>query len=110
MRLIVSGGDHAELLARLESARDSRRSLSAGAPEPSRLTEVRIAIRDQKGELARITTLAADLDVNIYDLEIAHSAEGPRGVVLAVVQSDSAEQFARGLAEAGYRPSLNPLE
>ena len=110
MRLIVSGGDHAELLARLEAARDSRRSLSAGAPEPSRLTEVRIAIRDQKGELARITTLAADLDVNIYDLEIAHSAEGPRGVVLAVVQSDSAEQFARGLAEAGYRPSLNPLE
>ena len=110
MRLIVSDGDRAELLARLEAARDSRRSLSAGAPEPSRLTEVRIAIRDQKGELARITTLAADLDVNIYDLEIAHSAEGPRGVVLAVVQSDSAEQFARGLAEAGYRPSLNPLE
>ena len=110
MRLIVSGGDRKELLARLEAARDSRRSLSVGAPEPSRLTEVRIAIRDQKGELARITTLAADLDVNIYDLEIAHSAEGPRGVVLAVVQSDSAEQFARGLAEAGYRPSLNPLE
>ena len=110
MRLIVSGGDRAELLARLEAARDSRRSLSVGAPDLSRLTEVRIAIRDQKGELARITTLAADLDVNIYDLEIAHSAEGPRGVVLAVVESTGAEQFARGLAEAGYRPSLSPLE
>ena len=110
MRLIVSGGDRAELLARLEAARDSRRSLSVGAPDLSRLTEVRIAIRDQKGELARITTLAADLDVNIYDLEIAHSAEGPRGVVLAVVESTGAEQFAQGLVEAGYRPSLNPLE
>ena len=110
MRLIVSGGDREELLARLEAARDSRRSLSVGAPDASRLTEVRIAIRDQKGELARITTLAADLDVNIFDLEIAHSAEGPRGVVLAVVESDGAEQFARGLVEAGYRPSLNPLE
>ncbi len=110
MRLIVSGGDRDELLARLEAARDSRRSLSVGAPDLSRLTEVRIAIRDQKGELARITTLAADLDVNIYDLEIAHSAEGPRGVVLAVVESDGAEQFAHGLVEAGYRPSLNPLE
>ena len=110
MRLIVSGGDRDELLARLEAARDSRRSLSVGAPDLSRLTEVRIAIRDQKGELARITTLAADLDVNIYDLEIAHSAEGPRGVVLAVVESDGAEQFAQGLVEAGYRPSLNPLE
>ena len=110
MRLIVSGGDRAELLARLEAARDSRRSLAVGAPDLSRLTEVRIAIRDQKGELARITTLAADLDVNIYDLEIAHSAEGPRGVVLAVVESTGAEQFAQGLVEAGYRPSLNPLE
>ncbi len=110
MRLIVSGGDRDELLARLEAARDSRRSLSVGAPDLSRLTEVRIAIRDQKGELARITTLAADLDVNIYDLEIAHSAEGPRGVVVAVVESDGADQLARGLVEAGYRPSLNPLE
>ena len=109
MRLIVSGGDRAELLARLEAARDSRRSLAVGAPEPSQLTEVRIAIRDQKGELARITTLAADLDVNIYDLEIAHSAEGPRGVVLALVDSEMAEQFAGSLAESGYRPSLTPL-
>ena len=109
MRIIVSGGDGDELLSRLEAARESRRSLSVGAPEPSRLTEVRIAIRDQKGELARITTLAADLDVNIYDLEIAHSAEGPRGVVLALVDSDAAEQFALGLAGAGYRPSLKPL-
>jgi prephenate dehydrogenase len=109
MRLIVSGGDRAELLARLEAARESRRSLSTGAPEPSRLAEVRIAIRDQKGELARITTLAADLDVNIYDLEIAHSAEGARGVVLALVDSDAAEQFAQSLTDAGYRPSLNPL-
>lgn len=109
MRLIVSGGDGGELLARLEAARDSRRSLSAGAPEPSQLAEVRIAIRDQKGELARITTLAADHDVNIYDLEIAHSAEGPRGVVLALVDSDAAALFARALTEVGYRPSVNPL-
>ena len=109
MRLIVSGGDRPELLARLEAARTSRRSLSDGAPEPSRLTEVRVAIRDQKGELARITTQAADLDVNIYDLEIAHSAEGARGVGLLLVDSDAAERFGRGLADAGYRPSLNQL-
>ncbi len=109
MRLIVSGRDRDELLARLESARASRRSLAVGAPEPSRLAEVRIAIRDQKGELARITTLAADLDVNLYDLEIAHSAEGSRGVVLALVDSEAAEGFAQSLADAGYRPSLKLL-
>ena len=110
MRLIVSGGDRLELLARLEAARTSRRSLAAGAPEPSQLTEVRVAIRDQKGELARITTLAADLDVNIYDLEIAHSTEGVQGVVLAVVDSQAADRFGRGLFDNGYRPSLKPLE
>ena len=109
MRVIVSGGDRPELLARLEAARNSRRSLSDGAPEPSRLTEVRVAVRDQKGELARITTRAAELDVNIYDLEIAHSAEGPRGVVLLLVDSDAAERFGRGLAAAGYRPSFKQL-
>ena len=109
MRLIVSERNRGELLARLEAARESRRSLSVGAPEPSQLAEVRIAIRDRKGELARITTLAADLDVNIYDLEIAHSTEGARGVVLALVDSDAAEQFAQSLTDAGYRPSLNPL-
>ncbi len=109
MRLIVSGGDRDELLTRLEAARTSRRSLAAGAPEPSRLTEVRVAIRDQKGELARITTLAADLDVNLYDLEIAHSAEGRRGVALLLVDSEAADRFGGALAEVGYRPSLKPL-
>ena len=110
MRLVVSGGERDELLARLETARDSWRSLSNDAPEPSQLTEVRVATRDQKGELARITTLAADLDVNIYDLEIAHSAEVPRGVVLLLVDSETAERFRQSLAETGYRPSLKPLE
>jgi len=109
MRMIVSGGERAKLLDRLEAARESRRSLPVGAPEPFRLAEVRIAIRDQKGELARITTLAADLDVNIYDLEIAHSPEGPRGVVLALVDSEAAEQFAGRLSEDGYCPSVGPL-
>ncbi len=109
MRVIVSEQDRVELFSRLEAARTSRRSLSTGAPEPSRLTEVRIAISDRKGELARITTLAADLDVNIYDLEIAHSTEGAEGVVLALVDSDAADHFARSLADFGYRPSLNPL-
>lgn len=109
MRLIVAGGEREELLKRLEAAMDSRRNLSTTAPEPAHLTEARITIRDQKGELAKITTLAADLDVNIYDLEIAHSAEGPQGVVIALVASDDAQRFARGLDDEGYRRSLKPL-
>ncbi len=109
MRVIVAGGHREELLTRLEAARNSRRSLSAGAPEPSQLTEVRVAVRDQKGELAKITTLAADLDVNLYDLEIAHSAEGARGIALLLVDTEAAERFRCALNEVGYRPSLQPL-
>jgi hypothetical protein len=42
-------------------------------------------------------------------MEIAHSAEGPRGVIIALVDSDLAERFQGGLMALGYRPSLTPL-
>ena len=37
--------------------------------------------------LAEVTTLAAELGVNIADLEIAHSAEGNRGVLIMLVEA-----------------------
>ena len=106
----VAAGDRDGLLTRLEAARRARRNLPTTAPEPAELTEVRIPVKDEAGELAAITTLAADLDVNIYDLEIAHSAEGPRGVILALVDSGLAPSFGAGLEAAGYRPTLAALE
>lgn len=109
MRAIVSDEQREELLDRLESARRSRRNLTAGAPEPSQLVEARITIRDRPGELAKITTLAAELDVNIYDLEIAHSAEGPEGVVIALLAGEDADRFAGALGDEGYRRSVKTL-
>ncbi|NDH84584.1 MAG: hypothetical protein EBY65_06880, partial [Acidimicrobiia bacterium] len=50
------------------------------------------------------------LDVNIYDLEIAHSAEGPRGVVVLVVETAMTERLQGGLMALGYRPSSRSLE
>jgi prephenate dehydrogenase len=66
-------------------------------------------VLDQPGELAAITLLATDLDVNIYDMEIAHSAEGDRGVVLLIVESDLAERLKGGLMAKGYRPTSASL-
>lgn len=106
---MVANGDRDKVLEFLESARVARRNLPSTAPAPERLTEMRIPVRDEKGEIAAIATLAADIDVNIYDLEIAHSAEGPRGVIIALVDSDLAERFQGGLMVMGYRPSLTPL-
>ena len=109
VRSEVSSGDHDGLLRRLEAARTARVSLPTGAPRPSELSEVRVPVLDQPGELAAITLLATDLDVNIYDMEIAHSAEGDRGVVLLIVESDMVERLKGGLMAKGYRPTSAPL-
>ncbi len=60
--------------------------------------------------LAEVTTLAGTLDVNIADLEIAHSSEGDRGVLILLVEAGAAERLRGGLAEQGFRPSVTPLE
>ncbi|MDG1988548.1 MAG: prephenate dehydrogenase/arogenate dehydrogenase family protein, partial [Acidimicrobiales bacterium] len=93
----VVDGDRLGLLQRLETARTARISLPTGAPRPSELVEVRVPVLDQPGELASLTLLATDLDVNIYDLEIAHSAEGDRGVVLLIVEATQSERLCGGL-------------
>ena len=106
----MSERDRAALLERLESARVARRNLPTTIPSTEAMSEMRIPILDRKGEVAAIATLAADLDVNIYDLEIAHSAEGPQGVVVLVVETAMTERLQGGLMALGYRPSSRSLE
>jgi hypothetical protein len=60
--------------------------------------------------LAEITTLAGDLGVNIADLEIAHSAEGERGVLVLVVDADGAERLQTGLTGRAYRSTARALQ
>ena len=66
---------------------------------------------DRAGVLAEVTTLAGTLDVNIADLEIAHSSEGDEGVLILLVEAAAAERLRDGLVEHGLpaRRSL-PLE
>ncbi|MBS1264282.1 MAG: Cyclohexadienyl dehydrogenase [Acidimicrobiaceae bacterium] len=109
VRREVADSDREGLLARLETARAARVSLPTGAPRPSELAEVRVPIPDRHGEIAAIATLATELDVNIYDLEIAHSAEGDRGVVLLIVETELVERLKGGLMAKGYRPTSGPL-
>jgi len=109
VRTEVVVGDRSSLLHRLETARTARISLPTGAPRPSELAEIRVPVLDQQGELASITLLATELDVNIYDLEIVHSAEGDRGVVLLIVEATRAERLCGGLIAKGYRPTTAPL-
>jgi prephenate dehydrogenase len=109
MRARVAAGDKAGLLEVLEHAAEARRSLPAHAVRPERLAELRVPIPDRPGVLAEITTLAGDLGVNIADLEIAHSAEGDRGVLVLVVDGDAAQRLHDALTGRGYRSTSRHL-
>jgi prephenate dehydrogenase len=110
MRDVVAKDDRDGLLAVLERARAARANLPARFSRPSELHELRVPVPDRPGVLADVTTLATELDVNIVDLEIAHSSEGNRGVLILVVEATLAERLHGGLLARGYRPSLRPLE
>ena len=78
VRATVADADRASLVGRLEGgprgpAQPARRRLSRSDD----LVELRVGIPDEPGQLAAVTTSATELGVNIYDIEIAHSAEGP---------------------------------
>jgi prephenate dehydrogenase len=110
VRRIVAEGDRSSLEAMLEHARDARRNLPPRGIRPLEVAELRVVVPDRPGVLAEVTTLAGELGVNIYDIEIAHSAEGPRGVLLLVVAASSAEAVASPLRQRGFRVSWTASE
>ena len=110
MRQTVAAGDRPALAAALERARAARVSLPTRAPRPEDVVEVRVPVPDRAGVLAEVTTLLGELDVNIWDLEIAHSAEGDRGVLLLVIDARLGDLARGALLARGYRPSVQRLE
>jgi prephenate dehydrogenase len=110
VRAIVADGDRDRLLDVLSQARRARVNLPARVARPEDLVELRLTIPDRKGVLGPIFMLATDLDVSIVDFEVAHSMEGPEGVLIVVVDADRGERFRGGLMAQGYRPSMRPVE
>jgi prephenate dehydrogenase len=108
-RDVVSNGDRDALLGMLERARAARVSLPTPAVRPEDLAEIRLPVPDRPGVLAEVTTLASELGVNIEDLEIAHSAEGPRGVLVLIVEASATDLVRGALLARGYRPTARPL-
>ena len=110
MRDVVAQGDRAALIEALEEARAARVNLPVFIQRADELRELRIPVPDRPGSLADVTTLATDLDVNIVDLEIAHSSEGPRGVLILLVAADAVPAFRQALAAKGYLSSAHPVD
>jgi prephenate dehydrogenase len=109
VRATVAEGDRSGLLVKLEAARAARINLPARFATAEELVELRIPVPDRKGVLAEITTLAGDLDVSIVDLEIAHSVEGDRGVLIVTIDALASDRVSAALIERGYRPSASPV-
>ncbi len=109
LRDIVAAADRAALLRLLEGARAARTSLPGRVATPESLVELRVPVLDRPGVVAEVTTLAGELSVNIEDLEIAHSSEGDRGVLVLLVDARASEELRRALVGRGFRPSAQPL-
>ncbi|HLH46758.1 MAG TPA: prephenate dehydrogenase/arogenate dehydrogenase family protein [Acidimicrobiales bacterium] len=107
VREVVEGGDRDDLLKLLSRASEARRNLPAGAPPPGQSVEVRVPVPDRPGVLAEVTTLLAEVGVNVYDIELAHSAEGERGVLVMVVSASAVPLVREILAGRGYRLSAS---
>lgn len=105
----VTSSDHDGLLSDLTRARAARANLPGRYNRPSELAEVRIPVADRPGVLAEVTTLAGELDVNIVDLEIAHSAEGTQGVLIVVVEADAVDTLTASLNDRGFSPGVRRL-
>ncbi len=108
VRTIVAEGDRAALTEMLESARAARRNLPARGSPPAKSRELRVIVPDRPGVLAEVTAVAARLGANIYDIEIAHSAEGPRGVLVLSLAPSAAAQLSGALQQAGFQTGLAP--
>ncbi len=109
MRERVAGNDRDGIFNELERASGARRNLPARIVRPDNLAELRIPVPDRQGVLAEITSLAADGGVSIYDIEIAHSAEGPRGVLILVIESGHAASLQSAVEDHGYRCRVEQL-
>jgi prephenate dehydrogenase len=109
VRETVAAGDRRGLLGSLQRARDARVNLPASAPSPELTAEVRVPVPDRPGVLAEVTTLLGEMAINIYDLEIAHSAEGDRGVLVLVVDDAATPRVRDALHLRDYRCSVRRL-
>ncbi|MDQ6614283.1 MAG: prephenate dehydrogenase/arogenate dehydrogenase family protein [Actinomycetota bacterium] len=109
LRAMVARGDRGAILEVLERAREARLNLPSRMLHPEQMIEIRVPVLDRPGVLAEVTTVLGERGVNIYDLEIAHSAEGPRGVLVLTVDATETAAAISALTGRGYFPTPRSL-
>jgi prephenate dehydrogenase len=105
----IAGKDRSTILSELSAASVARRNLPSSTPDAALLAQLRVPVPDRPGILAEVTAAASAANLNIYDVEIAHSQEGSSGVLILVLDVDGAHQLAAVLDERGLRSSVEAL-
>ncbi|MGH9296682.1 MAG: prephenate dehydrogenase/arogenate dehydrogenase family protein [Acidimicrobiales bacterium] len=106
IRRIVAESDRAGLMSMLEGARSARRNLPSRGERPRATVELRVLVPDRPGVLAEVTAMASRMSANIYDIEIAHSTEGPRGVLVLVVDEALGGPLVAELRSSAFKVSV----
>ena len=103
----IENSDRATLEELLLSAAKARRELPGRATQSENLTYLRVELSDEPGQLARVTVTASDMLVNIYDIEISHSASESFGTLLLAIGMEDAERFTNSLTNNGFKVGLS---
>lgn len=107
-RRVIESRDREELLTLLSKAAVARRQLPGSIGEAESLVEIRIPVDDRPGVLAEVTKLASDLQINIFDIEIAHNVEGSSGVLLLSVDKAAAPALISELTNRAFSVGSEP--
>jgi prephenate dehydrogenase len=103
LRVALVNDDHDAVTRDLLSAASARRQLPGRALHSENLAYLRVAVSDQPGVLAAVTTAASEMLVNIYDIEIAHGIEGKGGTLLLAIDARQTAPFSQALAARGFQ-------
>jgi prephenate dehydrogenase len=103
LRVALVNDDHDAVTRDLLSAASARRRLPGRALHSENLAYLRVAVSDQPGVLAAVTTAASEMLVNIYDIEIAHGIEGKSGTLLLAIDARQTDQFSQALVARGFQ-------
>lgn len=109
IRSIVAEGRTDELSERLTRAQVARRNLPSGAPAAAELVEMRVEVTDRPGELAAVTTMATEADINVYDIEVIHALGAAGATLVLVVARQDADAFGDSLEISGRQVGIHPM-
>ena len=109
VREMVLEGNRTGLFDFLTLSSQASRALPAKQEVPTELVMLKVVVSDQPGTLAEVTTIASDLQVNVVDLQIAHSIEGGRGVLQLTIGKVGSTALSEALTKRGYHCFVEEL-